>query len=97
MSSPEQEYQAPTKPSVEVQTDEELLAGRLDLQLTQAAWSDKIVEANTGWLNNLQEILTYDAELATRGIAKVLIEKDIPADLVGPEAFAPVVLTLVEG
>jgi len=96
MSSSEQEFQAATVAIVETATDDELLARRLELQVTQAAWSAMIVEANTGWINNLQEILVTDAAIAARGLVRTIRENPIPADLGGPEPFVPVILTLVE-
>ena len=100
MSSQQQEFRDETAFSVETQTNDELLARRLGLQATQAAWSEMIVDANKGWMDNLQEILATDAEIAARGLVRALEEKTMPAHLVSDmddaKHFEPPILTLVE-
>lgn len=84
MSSPEQELHVAV-PNLELLTNEELLQWRLDQQVSLADWSERIVEANQGWMNEVQGILVCDEEIATRGLVKTLHERPMPADLVGPE------------
>lgn len=100
MSSPQQEFRDETAFNVETWTNDQLLARRLGLQATQAAWSEQIVEANKGWMDNLQEILATDAEIAARGLVRVLEEKTIPDHLVSDldiqRPFEHPILTLVE-
>jgi len=100
MSSQQQEFRDETAFSVEALPNDELLARRLGLQANQAACSQQIVDANKGWMDNLQEILATDAEIAARGLVRVLEEKTMPAhlmyDLGDQKHFEPPILTLVE-